>query len=78
MWRELFRGADWLELPIVVMAAFLLMFVVVIVHVVRRGRRGGYDHVSRLPLGDDAVVMIRDDAMSRHEAMSRHDAEVRR
>lgn len=63
MWRALFESAEWLHLPIIVMIGFVLMFVGVIVRVVRHGRRGGYDEVSRLPLEDDlgsAKVDIRD------------------
>ena len=50
MWKDLFSGAVLLDLPIVVMLAFLALFVGVVLWTHGRRRRPHYDLMSRLPL----------------------------
>ena len=65
MFRTLFEGGSLMALPVLVLVAFVLVFVGVVVWVVVRGR-ASFDRVSRLPLAeDDGSVVV---AASPHQA----------
>jgi hypothetical protein len=55
MLREFLSGVTLLELPLVAMGLFMVMFVAVLVRVSRRSRSAGYRHMAELPLQDDTA-----------------------
>lgn len=58
MLREWLSGAVLLDLPIVAMLLFLLMFVMVLWRVVVRRRSADYQAMAALPLADDTAERI--------------------
>ncbi len=55
MLRDWLGGTPLTVLPVVAMCMFLGFFLAVLWRVMRRGAGSGYDHMSRLPLQDDAA-----------------------
>ncbi|MCR9247808.1 MAG: cbb3-type cytochrome c oxidase subunit 3 [bacterium] len=54
MWKALFADGSLFTLPIVGMCIFIAIFLAVLVRVMQRSRKPQYDHMSTLPLDDDA------------------------
>jgi len=52
MYREFFAGLESIELPLVAMAFFVLIFAVVVVRTFVIKRRRDYDEMAALPLSD--------------------------
>ncbi|MCC6781655.1 MAG: CcoQ/FixQ family Cbb3-type cytochrome c oxidase assembly chaperone [Planctomycetes bacterium] len=52
MFREFFRGASLLDLPMVAMFGFIVSFVAVVCWTMSRRRHARFDAMSRLPLDD--------------------------
>ena len=53
MWKELFESGSLMDLPVLVMLAFMAIFVGVVVWAFSKRRRPHYDRMANLPLEDD-------------------------
>lgn len=55
MLHDLLTGGALFSLPLIAMALFVAIFLTVVLRVLQRSRRSGYDHMATLPLADDAT-----------------------
>mgnify|MGYP000014679175 CR=1 FL=1 len=55
MWAKLFDGNELLGLPVLSMLLFIGVFIAVVIRVMSKQRRGGYESASMLPLEDDPL-----------------------
>ena len=54
MWKELFKNADLLDVPVLVMLFFFAIFALVVWRALSRKRTAHYHHMAQLPLDKEA------------------------
>lgn len=50
MWKKLFEGGDFMDLPQLTLVFFIGVFLAVVIWVLRSSRGGHYERMSQLPL----------------------------
>lgn len=58
MWKELFSTASLLDLPLVVMFAFMAIFVGAVIWTCSRRRTGHYERMAALPLIENGSAEV--------------------
>jgi hypothetical protein len=54
MWKELFKNAELLDVPVLVMLFFFAIFAVVLWRALSKSRTVHYQHMSQLPLDKES------------------------